>query len=126
MSLRLATLLTATAVLLGGCAQDDIAGFDDLSMLKSVLPVDIIYDKPAPAADPAEPVKAAAWGETVVSTPEPIKVADWGQTSVYRGERMVSPVPDGAADGCCSPARPDRLGPRRRRHRRPVGRTHRI
>ena len=77
MSLRLAILLTAAAILLGGCAQDDIAGFDDLSMLKSVLPVDVIYDKPAPAADTAEPIKAAAWGDTTVSTPEPIKVADW-------------------------------------------------
>ena len=95
MSFRLAILLTATAVLLGGCAQDDIAGFDDLSMLKSVLPMDVIYDKPAAATEPAEPIKAAAWGEAVVSTPEPIKVADWGQTSVYRGERMVSPEPMG-------------------------------
>lgn len=96
MSLRLATLLIATAALmLGGCAQDDIAGFDDLSMLKSVLPVDVIYDKPAPAADTTEPAKAAAWGETTVDTPEPIKVADWGETSVYRSERVVSPVPMG-------------------------------
>ena len=111
MRIRLAILLTATAVLLGGCAQDDIAGFDDLSMLKSVLPVDIIYDKPAPAADPAEPIKAAAWGETVVSTPEPIQVADWGQTSVYRGERMVSPVPVGPPMVAAPPPGPIAWGP---------------
>ena len=111
MSLRLAILLTAAAILLGGCAQDDIAGFDDLSMLKSVLPVDVIYDKPAPAADTAEPIKAAAWGDTTVSTPEPIKVADWGQTSVYRGERMVSPVPMGPPMVAAPPPGPLPWGP---------------
>jgi hypothetical protein len=111
MPLRLAILLTATAVLLGGCAQDDIAGFDDLSMLKSVLPVDIIYDKPAPAAEPAAPIKAADWGETVVSTPEPIKVADWGETSVYRNERVVSPVPMGPPMVAAPPPGPMAWGP---------------
>lgn len=96
MPFRLATLFIVTAALmLGGCAQDDIAGFDDLSMLKSVLAVDVIYDKPAPPAETAGPTKAAAWGETTVTTPAPIKVADWGETSVYRSERMVSPVPMG-------------------------------
>jgi polysaccharide export outer membrane protein len=95
MSIRLATLLAAAAVLLGGCAQSDLAGLDDLSAFSNVLPVDVIYDKPAPVAEPAQPSNAAAWGESTVTTPEPIKVADWGQTSVYRGGPMVSPVPVG-------------------------------
>ena len=86
-------LLTAAAVLLGGCAQSDLAGFGDMSAISNALPVDVIYDKTVPAAEPAQPASAAAWGETSVTTPAPIKVADWGETSVYRGEPMVSPVP---------------------------------
>jgi polysaccharide biosynthesis/export protein len=105
MSIRLATLVTAAAVFLGGCAQGDMAGLDDLSMLTSVLPVDVIGDAPAPpAADSAEPVKAAAWSATAVTeiapkeqpanAPAVTTVADWG-ASVYPGERAVSPEPMG-------------------------------
>jgi polysaccharide export outer membrane protein len=111
MSIRLATLLAAVAVLLGGCAQSDLAGLDDLSALSNVLPVDVIYDKPAPAAEPAQPSNAAAWGETTVTTPEPIKVADWGQTSVYRGEPMVSPLPVGPPMVAGPPPGPVAWGP---------------
>ena len=111
MSIRLATLLAAAAFLLGGCAQSDLAGLDDLSALSNVLPVDVIYDKPAPAAEPTQPSNAAAWGETTVTTPEPIKVADWGQTSVYRGEPMVSPVPVGPPMVAAPPPGPIAWGP---------------
>jgi polysaccharide export outer membrane protein len=110
MSIRLATLVTAAAVFLGGCAQGDMAGLDDLSMLTSVLPVDIIADAPAPIpADPAEPVKAAAWSATTVTetapkaapveTPTVTKVADWGQTAVSpapMGPPMVAGPPQGS------------------------------
>ena len=111
MSIRLATLLTAAAVILGGCAQSDFAGLDDLSVLSNVLPVDVIYDKPAPAAEPPQPSNAAAWGDTTVTTPEPIKVADWGQTSVYRGEPMVSPMPVGPPMVAAPPPGPIAWGP---------------
>jgi polysaccharide export outer membrane protein len=79
MSLRLATLLAAAVVLLGGCAQADLGDLNGLDLISGVLPVDVIYDKPAPAAEPAQP----------------LKVADWGQTTVYPEGRMVSPVPVG-------------------------------
>ena len=84
MPTRLLILLTATAIILGGCAQGDLAGLDELSALSSVLPVDVIYDKPAPAAvDPAQPQKAAAWGETSVQAPD-AKVSGWGDTTVEK------------------------------------------
>ena len=114
MSIRLVTLVTAAAVFLGGCAQGDIAGLDDLSMLTSVLPVDIIADAPAPAAaDPAEPVKAAAWSATTVTetapkeqpanTPAATKVADWGTA--------VSPAPMGPPMVAAPPPGPMLWGP---------------
>jgi polysaccharide export outer membrane protein len=84
---------------------------DDLSALSNLLPVDVIYDKPAPAAEPTQPSNAAAWGETTVTTPEPIKVADWGQTSVYRGEPMVSPMPVGPPMVAAPPPGPIAWGP---------------
>ena len=101
MSLRLASLLTVVAALLGGCAQshlDEMAS--DLSALGTVsattLPhpaaaaapaADVIYDKPAAASDPAKPVKAAAWSETEVR-PAPEKVSGWGDTVIEK-----SPLP---------------------------------
>jgi len=126
MSLRLATLFAAAAVLLGGCAGGDFSGFDDLSVLSNALPVDVIYDKASPATAPDEPAKAAAWGETTVNpppvaktaawgettvSPPPVtKVADWGQTAVYPGGRMVSPVPVGPPT-VTAPAGPVAWGP---------------
>ncbi|HEY8248889.1 MAG TPA: hypothetical protein VIG38_16650 [Hyphomicrobium sp.] len=100
MSLRLAIVIASATVLLGGCAGGDIGGFDDLSQLSNVLPVDVIYDKPASGAEAPQPEKAAAWGDTTVTTSKaaeggpttansPIKVADWGQTSVHHGGGMV-------------------------------------
>lgn len=95
MSLRLATLLTAAAMLLAGCAQshlDEMAS--DLSTISTLAPsaasaqkegpqelVDVIYDKPesAPAAD--KPVKAAAWGETDVR-PAAETPSGWGDVTV--------------------------------------------
>ncbi|MFA5900309.1 MAG: hypothetical protein WC829_14500, partial [Hyphomicrobium sp.] len=91
MSLRLAMLLTAAAALLGGCAQshlDEMAA--DLSAIgqpsatagASMPAVDVIYDKAADtSADPAVPIKAAAWGETNVQ-PGADKVSGWGSLSV--------------------------------------------
>lgn len=100
MSLRIATLLTAAALLLGGCAQshlDEMAA--DLSTIGKInpasvmaptapvrvaaSPVDVIYDKADAAADPVQPVKAAAWGETDVQT-APEKVTGWGDTTVSK------------------------------------------
>jgi polysaccharide export outer membrane protein len=89
MSLRLASLLTAAAVLLGGCAQShldemtaDLKALGSISAAKSAGQVDVIYDKPSgPAADPAQPIKAAAWDDAVVK-PEPNKVTGWGDTTV--------------------------------------------
>lgn len=137
MSLRLTTLLTAAALLLGGCAQshlDEMAA--DLSAIgklnaasvpvsRTADAVDVIYDKPSALADPAQPVKAAAWGEADVK-PAPEKVTGWGDTTVSTGApaklgdtvaaekpaapikvadgwhtdtRMVSPVPVGPPPG---------------------------
>ena len=107
MSLRLATLFAAATVLLGGCAGGDLTGFDDLSALSNVLPVDVIYDKQAPA----QPAPAAGWGETTVNPPPVTKVADWGQTSVYPGEPMVSPVPVGPPMVAAPPPGPFAWGP---------------
>ena len=100
MSLRLLTLLTTAAVFLGGCGQshlaqmsDDLSGLGQLDILTASntrapdtgdTPVDVIYDKPAPAAvDPAQPQKAAAWGETSVQAPD-AKVSGWGDTTVEK------------------------------------------
>ena len=100
MSLRLLTLLTTAAMFVGGCGQSHLAQMtDDLSSLgkldiasasppssgaSSMAPVDVIYDKPAPAAvDPAQPQKAAAWGETSVQAPD-AKLTGWGDTTVEK------------------------------------------
>jgi polysaccharide export outer membrane protein len=146
-------MLTVAALLLGGCAQshlDEMAS--DLSSIGGIAaangaaandaapavsapvavsradvgPVDVIYDKSASPADPAKPIKAAAWGETeVLSAPQ--KVSGWGDTTVNKGpslpkladraatekaapikvadgwmpdtRRMVSPVPVGPPPG---------------------------
>jgi protein involved in polysaccharide export with SLBB domain len=72
MSLRLATLLIAPLLVLGGCAQDGLA------VIGEILPTDIIFD--APAAPPGDVVKVADTG--------------WGDTTVYRGERpVIAPQP---------------------------------
>ncbi len=72
MSLRLATLLAASLLALGGCAQDELA------LLAEVLPADIIYDAPA------------APRGTVI----PVADTGWGDTTVYRGQRpVVAPAP---------------------------------
>jgi polysaccharide biosynthesis/export protein len=115
MSLRIATLLTAATVLLGGCAQshlaqmsEDLAGLGKVDAISSVLPVDVIYDKPAAAAAGSEqPVKAAAWGETVVKPGAADKLSGWGETTVDRGlplkgsdsGKTASPAPVKVADG---------------------------
>ncbi len=139
MPLRLSLLLTAAALLLGGCAQshlDEMAA--DLSAIGQLAPaavaqqttktadaVDVIYDKPETSTDPAQPAKAAAWGEADVS-PAPEKVTGSGDTTVSKGTlpkvtdraaaetpaapikvadgwhtdtRMVSPVPVGPPPG---------------------------
>src|SRR5688572_21312010 len=100
MSLRLLTLLTTAAVFIGGCGQshlaqmtEDLSGLGNLDIASagapdggssSMAPVDVIYDKPAPAAvDPAQPQKAAAWGETSVQAPD-TKIGGWGDTSVEK------------------------------------------
>jgi polysaccharide biosynthesis/export protein len=88
MSLRLAMLLIAPLLLLGGCAQDELA------VIGQILPTDVIYD--APAAPPSDAAKAAdaGWGATTVNgdtTAPAVKVADWGATTVYRGEAPVAP-----------------------------------
>lgn len=99
MSLRLAPYLLACLTLLGGCAQGD------LSALATLIPADIIYDTPAPpAADPARPVQAAAWGETIVQPATGQKatavqpVAAWGQAVVKPATPEAPPaVPQAAA-----------------------------
>jgi len=107
MSLRLATLLTAAAVLLGGCAQShldemtaDLAAIGSLDAAGS-QPADIIYDSPAaaPAATSA-PIKAAAWGETSVETASD-KLADWGSTTVE-----TAPLPKAELPAAEKPAAP--------------------
>jgi polysaccharide export outer membrane protein len=69
-------LAALTALALSGCAHGE---FDVLS---GILPADVIYDQPAGAPAPDQP----------------IPVADWGQTSVYEGD-MISPVPVGPPPG---------------------------
>jgi len=91
MSLRLAILLIAPLLLLGGCAQDELAA------IGQILPTDIIYD--APVAPPSGVAKVAdtGWDATAVTqdnattTPPVVKVADWGATTVYRGDAPVMP-----------------------------------
>jgi len=95
MSLRLATLLTAAAMLLAGCAQSHLDQMaSDLSTIGTLAPsaasaqkeepqepVEVIYDKPGVAPAPNKPVKAAAWGETEVH-PAAQKPAAWGDITV--------------------------------------------
>ena len=94
MSLRLAILLAASLLALGGCAQDELA------VIGQILPTDIIFDAPPAAANNDEVVRAAdtGWGDTTVhrGTPQAvIPVADtgWGDATVYRGERTVAAAP---------------------------------
>ena len=99
MCIRLAILLAAATVLVGGCAQShldemsqDLGGLGQLDAIKGALPADVIYDKPAaPAADPAQPIKAAAWGDTTVAPSSPDKLTGWEQTTVER-----APLPKAA------------------------------
>jgi polysaccharide export outer membrane protein len=89
MSLRLVTLLTTAAVLLGGCGQshlaqmtEDLSSLGKLDIASAAGPVDVIYDRQEPrSANPAQPIKAAAWGETTVQAPD-AKVTGWGNTTV--------------------------------------------
>ncbi len=95
MSLRLATLLTAAAMLLAGCAQSHLDEMtSDLSAIGTIAPatasaqkdgprepVDVIYDKPESAPASEKPIKAAAWGETDVH-PAAEKPAGWGNLTV--------------------------------------------
>ena len=95
MSLRLAILLAASLLALGGGAQDELA------VIGQILPTDIIFDAPPAAAPNDEVVRAAdtGWGDTTVhrGTPQApvIPVADtgWGDAMVYRGERPVAERP---------------------------------
>lgn len=120
MSLRLASLLTAVAVLFGGCAQshlDEMAS--DLSSLGSLsasalpspaapagAPADVIYDKPSSeASNPARPVKAAAWSETDV-TPAPEKVTGWGDTVVDKSPLPAAEAQTAKAAGSTKPDAP--------------------
>jgi polysaccharide export outer membrane protein len=121
MSLRLLTLLTTAAVFIGGCGQSHLAQMtEDLGSLSnldiasagapggdsssSMAPVDVIYDKPAPAAvDSAQPQKAAAWGETSVHAPD-AKVGGWGDTTVEK--TLPSAVVADTAREAAPPAAP--------------------
>jgi polysaccharide biosynthesis/export protein len=108
MSLRLAMLLIAPLLLLGGCAQDELA------VIGQILPTDVIYD--APAAPPSDAAKAAdaGWGATTVNgdtTAPVVKVADWGATTVYRGEAPVAPPMPAWGPAAGPHAVPDFLGP---------------
>jgi polysaccharide export outer membrane protein len=114
MRLRLATLLAAAAVLVGGCAQSglgDRAGesaLSDFEALASMLPVDVISDgPPAARANPAQPIKAATWGEATV-TPERSDAppSDWGSTAVNAAPPVTA---DGWDTATVSPAPPARL-----------------
>lgn len=111
MSLRLTTLLLASALLLGGCAQShlgqmasDLSSIADLDAAKGTAPanvaaanngpVDVIYDKAEAAGDPAKPIKAAAWGQSE-ARPAAEKVSGWGDTTVSKGS--LPPVAYGSA-----------------------------
>ncbi|HUJ37067.1 MAG TPA: polysaccharide biosynthesis/export family protein [Hyphomicrobium sp.] len=99
MSLRLATLLIAPLLVLGGCAQDELA------VVGQILPTDIIYDAPAATLGNVVKVANAGWGDTTVyrgvydapaaAPGNVVKVADtgWSDTTVYRGERPVMAAP---------------------------------
>ena len=94
MSPRLASLLAALLLALGGCAQDELAFLDDL------VPADIIFD--APAAPPGRPIPIAS-------------TSDWGQTTVYAGNGPVAAAPIPWGVPVVVPAGPhavpDALGP---------------
>jgi hypothetical protein len=62
VTLRLAILLAASLLALGGCAQDELA------VIRQILPTDVIVDA-APAAAPNDDVVRVAgtgWGDTTV------------------------------------------------------------
>lgn len=84
MSLRLAPILAALLLGLGGCAQDDFG-------LAGILPEDIIFDAPQAAAQPwpAAVVTKAGWGETMVY-PER---AYYPERAHYPERAPVSPAP---------------------------------
>jgi hypothetical protein len=73
MSLRLAILLAASLLALGGCAQDELA------VIGQILPTDIILDAPPAAAPNDDVVRAADTG--------------WGDTTVHRGDPQGPVVP---------------------------------
>jgi len=93
MSLRLAILLAASLLALGGCAQDELA------VIGQILPTDIIFDAP-PAAAPNDDVVRAAdtgWGDTTVHGGDPqgpvVPVAPAGATplSIAASARLQRP-----------------------------------
>ncbi len=101
MSLRLAPYLLAFLTLLGGCAQDDLGALATLIPADVIADVvaDVIYDTPAPvAADPAQPIQAAAWGETIVQPATAQRatavqpVAAWGQAVVKPATAEAPPT----------------------------------
>jgi len=103
MSLRLATLLTAATLVLGGCAGShldqmsaDLAAIGSLDAGSVTQAVDVIYDEPAPsAADAAQPIKAA-WAETDAQ-PAPEKITGWGDTTVEKGPLPKAVAAEGVA-----------------------------
>src|SRR5688572_3071562 len=98
MTLRIASFLTAVSVLLGGCAQshlaqmsEDLGGLGKLNATAVAQPlIDVIYDKPQEAAaDPGQPIKAAATSEADAMQPQASgQVAGWGEALVDK----VSPL----------------------------------
>ena len=89
MSFRLATLLTAATIVLGGCAQShmsavtaDLAAFSYIDPPKSSVYVaaDKVSDEPA---DAARPVKTAAWGEADVQATRE-NVTGWRDTTIEK------------------------------------------
>lgn len=106
MSLRIATLLIAATVILGGCAQShlqemtaDLTALGNLDTPRSAMAADVIYDRPAATnTDPNQPVKAAAWGEALVQ-PAPEKLI--GDTTV--GEVPLRGSVDVQAEAASAP-----------------------
>lgn len=100
---------------MGGCAQshlaqmsEDLSGLGKLDVISSsALPVDVIYDKPdGGTPDPAQPVKAAAWGEAAVQPATSDQISGWGETTVDRALPLKGsdtgippPAPVKVADG---------------------------
>lgn len=73
MTLRLAILLAASLLALGGCAQDELA------VIRQILPTDVIFDAPPAAAPNDDVVRVAGTG--------------WGDATVYRASARLRRPP---------------------------------